>query len=93
MSLLKKLAGETAIKSNCDRYLILRTSWVVAPHGKNFAKSILRLATERDVLNVVCDQVGAPTSASTIADVTATILREWSQSPSCFPYGIYHSWL
>jgi dTDP-4-dehydrorhamnose reductase len=85
-----KLAGEAAVKSNCDRYLILRTSWVVASHGKNFAKSILRLAAERDVLNIVCDQVGAPTSASTIADITTTILREWSQSPSCFPYGIYH---
>jgi dTDP-4-dehydrorhamnose reductase len=63
----KKLAGELVIKeTNCD-YLILRTSWVYAARGNNFAKTMLRLATERDELKVVVDQFGAPTSAELIA--------------------------
>ncbi|WP_316353885.1 dTDP-4-dehydrorhamnose reductase [Candidatus Trichorickettsia mobilis] len=69
-----KKAGEDAIiASNC-KHLILRTSWVYATHGANFAKTILRLAKERDKLSIVNDQFGAPTSAELISDITALIL-------------------
>jgi dTDP-4-dehydrorhamnose reductase len=85
-----KLAGERAIQISCDRHLILRTSWVVGAHGGNFAKTILRLASERDDLSVVCDQFGAPTSAALLADVTAHLVRQAAQDHFGFPYGLYH---
>jgi dTDP-4-dehydrorhamnose reductase len=70
-----KLAGEDAIRaSGCD-HLILRTSWVHAARGGNFAKTMLRLAAERERLTVINDQWGAPTSAELIADVTAHAIR------------------
>ena len=62
-----KLAGEQAIAAVGGSYLIFRTSWVFAPHGKNFLLTILRLARERDRLTIVADQHGAPTSAHAIA--------------------------
>lgn len=66
-----KRDGETAILENRCNALILRTSWVFSAHGNNFIKTILRLAQDRDTLNIVADQYGAPTSAELIADVTA----------------------
>lgn len=66
-----KLQGEEAVRSACERHLILRTSWVYAARGGNFAKTMLRLARERDRLTVIDDQFGAPTGAELIADVTA----------------------
>jgi len=66
-----KLAGERAIEASGAAFLILRTSWVYAARGTNFLRTILRLAREREVLRVVSDQTGAPTSARHIADATA----------------------
>ncbi|MCE2879337.1 MAG: dTDP-4-dehydrorhamnose reductase [Comamonadaceae bacterium] len=66
-----KLDGERAIASGCDRHLIFRTSWVYAARGSNFAKTMLRLAGEREQLQVIDDQIGAPTGADLLADVTA----------------------
>jgi dTDP-4-dehydrorhamnose reductase len=66
-----KLAGEALLRDTGADHLILRTSWVYAPQGKNFPLTILRLAHERETLTVVSDQRGAPTPASLIADVTA----------------------
>lgn len=70
-----KLAGEEAIRASGCRHLIFRTSWVFAARGGNFARTMLRLAGERERLTVIDDQVGAPTGADLIADVTAHALR------------------
>ncbi|EKT4466259.1 dTDP-4-dehydrorhamnose reductase [Pseudomonas putida] len=66
-----KLAGEQAIQASGCKHLIFRTCWVYAARGNNFARTMLRLATERDTLGVIDDQFGAPTGAELIADVTA----------------------
>ena len=83
-----KLAGEEAIQASGCQHLIFRTSWVYASRGNNFAKTMLRLAKERDTLNVINDQIGAPTGADLIADVTAHALRQWQQQPQTT--GLYH---
>ena len=70
-----KCEGEERIRAAGPRHLILRTSWVFAPRGGNFAKTMLRLAKERDSLNVIADQHGAPTGAELIADATALALH------------------
>jgi dTDP-4-dehydrorhamnose reductase len=86
-----KLAGECAVERSGARRVILRTSWVVGAHGANFAKTILRMAGERESLNVVADQWGAPTSAALIADVTAQLLgRYLREGAERFPFGCYH---
>jgi dTDP-4-dehydrorhamnose reductase len=69
-----KLAGEDAIRAAGDRHLILRTAWVYGRHGHNFMKTMLRLGADHDELRVVADQVGTPTPAALIADVTAELL-------------------
>ena len=83
-----KLEGEAAIISSGCSYLIFRTSWVFAARGENFAKKILRLAQERDRLTIVDDQVGAPTGAELLADVTAHAIRMALQHPELT--GLYH---
>ena len=85
-----KRDGENALRASGAGHLILRTSWVVGAHGGNFAKTMLRLAGERDSLNVVADQFGAPTSAALLADVTAHLLRQYQQGGMDFPFGTYH---
>jgi dTDP-4-dehydrorhamnose reductase len=63
---------------------------VYGAHGQNFLKTILRLANERDALRIVADQIGAPTSTSLLADVTAEILRQYQINRETIPFGTYH---
>jgi dTDP-4-dehydrorhamnose reductase len=83
-----KLEGEQHIRASGCRHLIFRTSWVYGARGGNFAKTMLRLAAERDRLTVIGDQFGAPTGADLIADVTAHALREASRHDDAG--GTYH---
>jgi len=85
-----KLEGEQRIAARCAQHLILRTSWVYAARGGNFAKTMLRLAAERDRLTVVSDQFGAPTGADLLADVTAHMLRSALAGPAAAFAGTYH---
>jgi dTDP-4-dehydrorhamnose reductase len=82
-----KLEGEQAVATN-PKHITLRTSWVYAARGGNFAKTMLRLATERDALTVIDDQFGAPTSAELLADVTAHVIRAVLTKPELA--GLYH---
>jgi len=83
-----KADGEAAIRLSGCRHLVFRTSWVYAARGGNFAKTMLRLARERDRLTVVADQFGAPTGADLIADVSAHALRTALSRPEVS--GTYH---
>ena len=83
-----KLEGEQFIAERCKNHLIFRTSWVYAARGGNFAKTMLRLAQERERLTVIDDQWGAPTGAELIADVTAHAVRHVLQRPQ--DAGLYH---
>ena len=83
-----KLEGEQAIRSSGCQHLILRTSWVYAARGGNFAKTMLRLAAEREELKVIADQIGAPTGADLLADVTALVLHRLQMRPELG--GTYH---
>jgi len=85
---LSKRAGEEAILHSGCNALIFRTSWVFSAHGNNFVKTILRLAKERNSLNIVADQFGAPTSAELISDVTALALAGYRAGR--LDGGIYH---
>jgi dTDP-4-dehydrorhamnose reductase len=87
-----KRDGEEAVRAAGGRHLTFRTSWVYAARGRNFAKTILRLATERDELKVVNDQLGAPTGAELIADVTALCLSRLTHDPALAERatGTYH---
>jgi dTDP-4-dehydrorhamnose reductase len=81
-----KLAGEEAIRSVGLPHLIFRTSWVYGAYGKNFLKTILRLAAERDELRIVADQFGAPTSSTSIANAVLSVMGNWQNDYA----GTYH---
>jgi dTDP-4-dehydrorhamnose reductase len=83
-----KLEGEDLIRASGCTHLILRTSWVYAARGGNFARTMLKLAAERDELKVISDQIGAPTGAELLADVTAHAARRLLQDASVA--GTYH---
>lgn len=83
-----KLAGEQAVRAAQGCHGILRTSWVVSSHGKNFVKTMLRLGAERDRLTIVADQVGGPTPAAAIADACLSVAAQLAADPS--KSGTYH---
>jgi dTDP-4-dehydrorhamnose reductase len=87
-----KLAGEDAVRASDADHLIFRTSWIYAARGRNFLKTILRLAGEREELRIVSDQCGAPTWARLVAEVTALVLARELQHGrmSGFESGTYH---
>ena len=84
-----KAEGEDAIRASGCQHLILRTSWVYAARGGNFAKTMLRLAAEREQLKVIADQIGAPTGADMLADLSAHMLRAARVNPALS--GTYHA--
>ena len=82
-----KLAGEQAIRENCERHLILRTSWVYGTHGKsNFVKTMLRLGAEREEIRVVADQIGSPTWTGDIASAIAELIPQLKHSDGTYHY-------
>lgn len=84
-----KLDGEKAIQSTFENYYIIRTSWVYSQFGNNFMKTMLRLASERDTISVVNDQIGTPTNAIDLAEVLIKIIL-YSESNPIQPFGIYN---
>jgi len=84
-----KLAGEQAIAAVGGEYLILRTSWVYANHGKNFLLTMQRLLPEKPQMRIVADQIGAPTWAGSIANSTRALIERW-QAGQPGDWGIYH---
>ncbi len=85
-----KAMGEEAVRHHAPKHIILRTSWVFGSHGGNFLKTILKLAQERDKLSIVSDQVGSPTSAALLAEVTAEIVKQLFAPAASDKYGTYH---
>lgn len=85
-----KLAGESAVAEATPRHLILRTGWVYSPFGKNFVKTVLRLAEEREDIAVVADQRGNPSSAIDLADAILDISARLTKSRQDAAFGLYH---
>ncbi|WP_275786198.1 dTDP-4-dehydrorhamnose reductase [Pararhizobium gei] len=85
-----KLAGELAVAAATDNHVILRTAWVYSPYGKNFLKTMLRLGADRDLIKVVADQYGTPTSAHDIADAVLTVAGNVLQSGDPALRGTFH---
>jgi dTDP-4-dehydrorhamnose reductase len=85
-----KLLGEIAVAAAAPNHAILRTAWVYSPFGTNFVKTMLRLAGTRDVLNVVADQHGSPTSAMDIADAILSVCRNVLERPNKGLRGVFH---
>ena len=85
-----KLDGENAIINSGCKYIILRTSWVYDDVGKNFVNTIKKLAKEKEILSIIDDQIGSPTSAKYIAESTFKIVQKLLKWEKNFPSGIYH---
>ncbi|HRE77848.1 MAG TPA: dTDP-4-dehydrorhamnose reductase [Flavobacterium sp.] len=85
-----KLDGEKAIQETWDKHFIIRTSWVYSRFGNNFMKTMLRLASERDKLSVVNDQIGTPTNAVDLAEVLIKIILTNNRQPTTDNFGIYN---
>jgi dTDP-4-dehydrorhamnose reductase len=85
-----KLEGEQAIEQTWNNHYIVRTSWVYSQFGHNFMKTMLRLASERDSISVVNDQIGTPTNAVDLANILVHIILTDNQQPSTNNFGIYH---
>jgi dTDP-4-dehydrorhamnose reductase len=86
-----KLDGELAIQKNWEKHFIVRTSWVYSQFGANFMKTMLRLASERDTLSVVNDQIGTPTYAVDLAEVLIKIINTENPTPNTQrPFGVYN---
>ncbi|EMG53549.1 dTDP-4-dehydrorhamnose reductase [Ochrobactrum sp. CDB2] len=85
-----KLEGERLVGLANPKHIILRTAWVYSPFGKNFVKTVLKLAETRDALSVVSDQWGNPTSALDIADAIIKLAQHLSVTPDFALYGVYH---
>lgn len=83
-----KLSGEQAVRAASGVHAILRTSWVVSAHGRNFVKTMLRLGAEREKLTIVADQVGGPTPAGDIAEACLAMAGQLAKDPS--KSGTYH---
>jgi dTDP-4-dehydrorhamnose reductase len=84
-----KAGGELAVRTGNPRHVILRTAWLVSPHGNNFVKTMLRLGVERPALRVVDDQRGCPTSAGDLAAAIITVTERLIADPGA-PVGLYH---
>lgn len=85
-----KLGGERGVRTGNPRHIILRSSWVYSPFGKNFVKTVLRLADERERLTIVADQRGCPTAARDIAQACLDIALRCALAPGRPNYGLYH---
>lgn len=85
-----KFEGEKAIQETWNKHFIIRTSWVYSQFGNNFMKTILRLATERNKLSVVNDQIGTPTNAVDLAEVLVKIILSDNRQSTTNNYGIYN---
>lgn len=85
-----KLEGEKVVRAGNPHHVILRTSWIYSPYGRNFVKTMLRLAKERDCLTVVNDQRGCPTAAREIAQACLRIAQRAAEEPADVPYGTFH---
>ena len=87
---LSKLAGEKGVRAGNPRHVILRSSWVYSPYRKNFVRTVLRLAAERDQLTIVTDQRGCPTAARDISQVCLDLAVHCASQSGRVPYGTYH---
>lgn len=85
-----KRQGELALEQSGANFINLRTSWVYGTHGNNFIKTMLNLGASRETLGIIADQIGSPTGASLIADITAQIIRQYQLNPTSIEMGHYH---
>lgn len=85
-----KRQGELALEQSGANFINLRTSWVYGTHGNNFIKTMLKLGASRETLGIIADQIGSPTGASLIADITAQIIRQYQLNPTSIEMGHYH---